>query len=220
MRHTVPETDALSPELRGRDASEDSDERPAGIARASAKCGRWRPRWPRGTKIAPPFGEVSPYGTNLVPDGDNSSMSNECVHEYDRLFMADPLVIVADLLAPAFPASPAGWGMSIRWFGRVIAPTRRPTVPSLSPSNWAQASRCGRRRGRRCRRRRQGDARGGRTRVHQRHVRRGVPARAAPSPRRRRAPRRASGHCPSGSSSTTRRPTSPRRCTSGTCARR
>ncbi|MEY2400166.1 MAG: arginyl-tRNA synthetase [Ilumatobacteraceae bacterium] len=34
-------------------------------------------------------------------------MSNEYVHEYDRPFMADPLVIVAELLAPAF-ASVAG----------------------------------------------------------------------------------------------------------------
>lgn len=31
-------------------------------------------------------------------------MSNEYVHEYDRLFMADPLVIVGELLAPAFAA--------------------------------------------------------------------------------------------------------------------
>jgi arginyl-tRNA synthetase len=31
-------------------------------------------------------------------------MSNEYAHEYDRLLMADPLVIVAELLAPAFAA--------------------------------------------------------------------------------------------------------------------
>ena len=31
-------------------------------------------------------------------------MSNDYRHEYDRLFMADPLVIVAELLAPAFAA--------------------------------------------------------------------------------------------------------------------
>ncbi len=35
-------------------------------------------------------------------------MSNVWTHEYDRLFMADPLVIVADLLAPAFAAVAGG----------------------------------------------------------------------------------------------------------------
>src|SRR3954449_4192000 len=63
MRHTVPETDALSPELRGRDGSEDSDDHHA--------------------KVATP---------------------RSLAHGYDRIFMADPLVIVAELLAPAFAA--------------------------------------------------------------------------------------------------------------------
>ena len=51
-------------------------------------------------------------------------MSNDSCHEYDRLFMADPLVIVADLLAPAFAA---------------VAGTDEGVDPVVRPSDRADA---------------------------------------------------------------------------------
>jgi arginyl-tRNA synthetase len=51
-------------------------------------------------------------------------MSNDYRHEYDRLFMADPLVIVADLLAPAFAA---------------VAGTHDGVDPVVRPSDRADA---------------------------------------------------------------------------------
>ena len=55
-------------------------------------------------------------------------MLNEYAHEYDRLFMADPLVIVADLLAPAF-ASVAG--------GEEVDPVVRPSDRADAQANGA-----------------------------------------------------------------------------------
>ena len=51
-------------------------------------------------------------------------MSNDNWHEYDRLFMADPLVIVADLLSSAFAA---------------VAGTDEPVDPVVRPSDRADA---------------------------------------------------------------------------------
>ena len=51
-------------------------------------------------------------------------MSNDNWHEYDRLFMADPLVIVADLLSSAFAA---------------VARTDEPVDPVVRPSDRADA---------------------------------------------------------------------------------
>jgi arginyl-tRNA synthetase len=58
-------------------------------------------------------------------------MPNEYVHEYDRLFMADPLVIVADLLAPAF-AAVAGSDLA-------IDPVVRPSDRADAQANGALA---------------------------------------------------------------------------------
>jgi arginyl-tRNA synthetase len=53
-----------------------------------------------------------------------SGISNDYRHEYHRLFMADPLVIVADLLAPAFAS---------------VAGTDQPVDPVVRPSDRADA---------------------------------------------------------------------------------
>ncbi len=58
-------------------------------------------------------------------------MSNDWVHEYDRLFMADPLVIVADLLAPAFAAVAGGDG--------TVDPVVRPSDRADAQANGALA---------------------------------------------------------------------------------
>ncbi len=58
-------------------------------------------------------------------------MSNDWVHEYDRLFMADPLVIVADLLAPAFAAVAGGDG--------AVDPVVRPSDRADAQANGALA---------------------------------------------------------------------------------
>ena len=58
-------------------------------------------------------------------------MSNEYLHEYDRLFMADPLVIVAELLAPAFAAVAGG--------DEAVDPVVRPSDRADAQANGALA---------------------------------------------------------------------------------
>ena len=137
--------------------------------------------------------------------------------------MADPLVTVATLLAPAFARRGRGETASIpscaRQRPRRRAGQRRAGAGQAARPQPARGRPGGRRR-RRPRRRVQ-LGRGRRPGLHQRHVRRRVPRRAARSHRGRRSPRRAgAGARRERSSSTTRRPTSPRRCTSATCAPR
>ena len=142
-------------------------------------------------------------------------------HEYDRLFMADPLVIVADLLAPAFAAVARRRGG--RSGGAAQRSRRRPgqrrararqaaraqprevaeDVVAARPVLAGEATRRGRR-----------------ARVHQPHVRRTVPHRAAALAGRRRSPRCAPAPVAERVVVDYSAPTSPRRCTSATCARR
>jgi arginyl-tRNA synthetase len=58
-------------------------------------------------------------------------MSIESLHEYDRTFMADPLVIVEDLLAPAFAA--------VAGSGEAVDPVVRPSDRADAQANGALA---------------------------------------------------------------------------------
>ena len=188
MRHTVPETDALSPELRGRDASEDSDERPR-----------------RSASVAPnPACRTNTYTSTIDSSWlIRSSSWPNCWHR--RL-----------------PRSPVAMTRSIRWCGPAIGPTPRPTARSRSPSNSVAS--------------------------HATWPTMSSPPPISPARRRSRLPGpgfinvtfdeaflkeqlgsleaderlgvRDDADCPSAWSSTTRHRTSPRRCTSVTCARR